>query len=169
MIKLGEYKNFRSDDFIPLSEVEDMYVAVDRAYIRRYTDKLVSEYCRTGIIPTMNQILSRIYNDLDFTDYYEAPDQNTKGVEVLSGYDIAKNIQNLCSFNMDEVDESFGKSSKKLRLRIDEKISDKDYSQSKTGKAYKVFRVKNGKLYPPMVYNAGNKDTPMGVWLDAEA
>lgn len=55
-----------------------------------------------------------------------------------------------------------------IKLRIDEKISDKDYSQSKTGKAYKVFRVKNGKLYPPMVANPGGADTPIGVWLDAE-
>lgn len=47
-------------------------------------------------------------------------------------------------------------------------ISTKDYSQSKTGKAYKVFRIKNGKLYPPMVANPGGVDTPVGVWLDAE-
>ena len=38
----------------------------------------------------------------------------------------------------------------------------------KKGIAYKVFRVKNGKLYPPMVANAGGADTPIGVWLDAE-
>lgn len=38
----------------------------------------------------------------------------------------------------------------------------------KTGVAYKVFRVKHGKLYPPMVANAGGADTPVGVWLDAE-
>lgn len=168
LIKLGEYRNFRSDDYTPIGDVADMYVALDRAYIRRYTDKLVSEYCRTGIIPTMNQIYARLYKDLDFKDYEEAQDENTKGVEVLSGRDIAKNIQNLCSFNMDDIDESFSKNQKKLRLRIDEKISENDYSQSKTGKAYKVFRIKNGKLYPPMVANAGGADTPVGVWLDAE-
>ena len=39
---------------------------------------------------------------------------------------------------------------------------------NKTGIAYKVFRVKNGKLYPPMVANPGNEDTPIGVWLDAQ-
>ena len=50
-----------------------------------------------------------------------------------------------------------------------ERISDKDYSQSITGKAYKVFEFKDGKLYPPMVANAGNSDTPIGVWLDAES
>ena len=51
---------------------------------------------------------------------------------------------------------------------VNEKISDKDYSQSKKGIAYKVFEFKNGKLYPPMVANAGNSATPTGVWLDAE-
>lgn len=49
-----------------------------------------------------------------------------------------------------------------------EKVSENDYSQSKTGKAYKVFKIKNGKLYPPMVANPGGADTPTGVWLDAE-
>ena len=37
----------------------------------------------------------------------------------------------------------------------------------KTGIAYKVFFVKDGKLYPPMV-NPTGEDTPIGVWLDAE-
>ena len=43
-----------------------------------------------------------------------------------------------------------------------------DYKPQKVGTAYKVFRVKNGKLYPPMVANAGGADTPVGVWLEAE-
>lgn len=51
---------------------------------------------------------------------------------------------------------------------VNEKISDQDYSQSKKGVAYKVFRIKDGKLYPPMVANPGGQDTPLGVWLDAE-
>ena len=51
---------------------------------------------------------------------------------------------------------------------LTEKISEKDYTESKKGIAYKVFQFKNGKLYPPMVANAGNAATPTGVWLDAE-
>ena len=39
----------------------------------------------------------------------------------------------------------------------------------KTGIGYKVFFKKNGKLYPPMVANPGGEDTPIGVWLDADA
>lgn len=49
-----------------------------------------------------------------------------------------------------------------------EKVSPEGYAPKQTGTAYKVFRVKNGKLYPPMVANAGGADTPIGVWLDAE-
>ena len=51
---------------------------------------------------------------------------------------------------------------------LTEKPSPDGYAPQKTGVAYKVFKVKNGKLYPPMVANAGGADTPVGVWLDAE-
>lgn len=40
----------------------------------------------------------------------------------------------------------------------------------KTGIGYKVFfRGKDGKLYPPMVANPNGADTPVGVWLNADA
>lgn len=55
-----------------------------------------------------------------------------------------------------------------VRRRFIEKVSPEGYAPTKTGKAYKVFKVRNGKLYPPMVANAGGEDTPIGVWLDAE-
>jgi hypothetical protein len=42
------------------------------------------------------------------------------------------------------------------------------YEDSITGIAYKVFRVKNGKLYPPKVDNPGGVDTPIGIWLEAD-
>jgi len=34
---------------------------------------------------------------------------------------------------------------------------------------YKAFKVKNGKLYPPMVENPKGYGTPGGVWLDADS
>lgn len=39
----------------------------------------------------------------------------------------------------------------------------------KTKIGYKVFYLKDGKLYLPMVKNPGGSDTPMGVWLEASA
>lgn len=38
----------------------------------------------------------------------------------------------------------------------------------KTILGYKVFVVKDGKLYPPMVANPNAADTPVGVWLNAD-
>lgn len=52
--------------------------------------------------------------------------------------------------------------------KLQEKKSPTGYEPTKKGKAYKVFRIENGKLYPPMVTNSNNEDTPIGVWLDAE-
>lgn len=37
------------------------------------------------------------------------------------------------------------------------------------GIGYKVFVLKDGKLYPPMVANPNGAATPVGVWLDADA
>lgn len=37
------------------------------------------------------------------------------------------------------------------------------------GVGYKVFVLKDGKLYPPMVANPDGAATPVGVWLDADA
>ncbi|MGM9844902.1 MAG: hypothetical protein ACI30K_01550, partial [Muribaculaceae bacterium] len=44
-----------------------------------------------------------------------------------------------------------------------------DEPPTQTGIGYKVFVLKDGKLYPPMVANPGGEATPIGVWLDADA
>lgn len=40
---------------------------------------------------------------------------------------------------------------------------------TKTGIGYKVFVLKGGELYPPMVANPEGESTPVGVWLNADA
>lgn len=54
------------------------------------------------------------------------------------------------------------------KIPQNESIAPDGYEPNKKGKAYKVFKVKNGKLYPPMVANPGGEDTPIGVWLTAD-
>ena len=44
-----------------------------------------------------------------------------------------------------------------------------DAPPTKTGIGYKVFVLKDGKLYPPMVANPNGEATPVGVWLNADA
>lgn len=52
---------------------------------------------------------------------------------------------------------------KQNNVKLSEKIP------HKTAIGYKVFYLKDGKLYPPMVKNPGGSDTPMNVWIDANA
>lgn len=57
---------------------------------------------------------------------------------------------------------------KDMEESLNEALAPDGYAPKKVGKAYKVFKVKNGKLYPPMVANPGGADTPVGVWLTAD-
>ena len=132
---------------------ETLYINDDRLRLPRYEkriDKIVIH-----VVPEDDN------DELVWTVYY-TPEIGMAGFKfVESGFFTSGEA-------IDYVDNEFIP-----KLSIDEeymieKVSDKDYSQSKKGIAYKVFQFKDGKLYPPMVANAGNKDTPVGVWLDAE-
>ncbi|MBR3625336.1 MAG: hypothetical protein IKN48_03170, partial [Bacteroidaceae bacterium] len=48
-------------------------------------------------------------------------------------------------------------------------VAPESYQPTKTGKGYKVFVLKDGQLYPPMVANPNGAATPVGVWLEAHA
>lgn len=62
----------------------------------------------------------------------------------------------------DEDSEDTSEDTASYRIREDE-------PPTKTGIGYKVFVLKDGKLYPPMVANPNGEATPVGVWLDADA
>jgi N12 class adenine-specific DNA methylase len=61
----------------------------------------------------------------------------------------------------EEDDQDTQKDNNKYRIREDE-------PPVRTGIGYKVFVLKDGKLYPPMVANEDREDTPTGVWLDGD-
>lgn len=64
---------------------------------------------------------------------------------------------------VDEDDDTLYRSDDTM-YRIREEAAPKN-----TGIGYKVFVLKNGELYPPMVANPNGEATPVGVWLDADA
>ena len=75
---------------------------------------------------------------------------------------IKANIEKLMDTN-DITDDTLYRSDDTMyRIR-------KDAPPIKTGIGYKVFVLKNGELYPPMVANPNGEATPVGVWLDADA
>lgn len=46
---------------------------------------------------------------------------------------------------------------------------DGDSTHKVTGKAYKLFKVVKGKLYPPMIKNPSGESTPIGKWIKCGA
>ena len=74
-------------------------------------------------------------------------------MEDAAPYEKTNNINDGTLFESDDT---------MYRVRTDE-------PPAKTGTGYKVFVLKNGKLYPPMVANPGGDATPVGIWLDADA
>ena len=116
-----------------------------------------------GGIYTMHPELLELVEDGNFT---------TKGnsmVAYLTDKNIAKAVDMLsrAPFNLTVLEESRlsdVSEAEDVRYRIRE-----DEPPTKTGIGYKVFVLKDGKLYPPMVANPNGEATPVGVWLDADA
>lgn len=97
------------------------YLAETRVFLKQYTDELVSQFCEKGYVPMLGEIVDTIYTDLTPKSYEEAKLYNRPGVEVICVNDLAKNIQNLCSFNLDDDDmyESI-----KLKIKEDVEYTD---------------------------------------------
>jgi N12 class adenine-specific DNA methylase/transposase len=87
----------------------------------------------------------------------EMAEKEVKYAEMDASVEAAKGVQ-LSDEDSDDVTEDTAK----YRIREDE-------PPTKTGIGYKVFVLKDGKLYPPMVANPNGEATPVGVWLDADA
>ena len=87
----------------------------------------------------------------------EMAEKEAKYAEMDASVEAAKGVQ-LSDEDSDDITEDTAK----YRIREDE-------PPTKTGIGYKVFVLKDGKLYPPMVANPNGGATPVGVWLDADA
>lgn len=92
------------------------------------------------------------YDGTIYNNIFEAPG---KSFVVFSPSQIKSATSNTGAFSSENPD---------IRFKIREEEPPK-----KTGIGYKVFVLRNGKLYPPMVANPEGADTPVGVWLDADA
>ena len=101
------------------------------------------------------------YSDawIDNKDEYE-----TAAEEYINRYrDVFQNAPRELMDEYISSREAYNEASNELyRLR-------EDVPPRKTGVGYKVFVLKDGKLYPPMVANPEGAETPVGVWLDADA
>ena len=105
-----------------------LYLVNDRKWFKSFTDYEVDQWVSIRKIPTLDEVLEPWFTDDEFMDGVldkdEAKFETEKAywLESLSLYDIAKNIQNLCSFNLADMYES--KNSKTMKLRIKEEYDD---------------------------------------------
>lgn len=159
-VKINE--NFRSEHYedlrsVPISAVKkgDLVYVTNGMY-----DVCIGEFIRNNGLVTINGGSP----GKRFEQY-----EYVVKVIVPLGYGVVPNhITNGFTSGYVEVYVGELSTDEMVRRRFVEKVSPEGYAPKQTGKAYKVFRVKNGKLYPPMVANVGGADTPIGVWLDAE-
>jgi hypothetical protein len=87
----------------------------------------------------------------------ELEEKEAKYAEIDATVETANSI-----VNADEDDVLYRSDDTMYRIR-------EDVAPRNTGIGYKVFVLKNGELYPPMVANPNGEATPVGVWLDADA
>jgi N12 class adenine-specific DNA methylase len=87
----------------------------------------------------------------------EMAEKEAKYAEMDETVEVASDI-----FTSEDEDELLRDSDTLYRIR-------QSAAPKKTGIGYKVFVLKNGELYPPMVANSDGAATPVGVWLDADA
>lgn len=87
----------------------------------------------------------------------EMAEKEAKYAEMDETVEVASDI-----FTSEDEDELLRDSDTLYRIR-------QSAAPKKTSIGYKVFVLKNGELYPPMVANPDGAATPVGVWLDADA
>lgn len=130
-------------------------------------DKHGSNWLPDGWNTLANTIERESYAGLEIRQrLVDALGSEAKASEVLSdagfvGYTYNGRRDGECSVIFKASDISIT-NHERFRIRENE-------PPTKTGIGYKVFVLKNGQLYPPMVANPNGESTPVGIWLDADA
>lgn len=145
-----DYKNIKSyrteDDFIEEVVADNIGMFINKHDLaQKYALRL-----NHPVLATILHVLQEIKHLL-YGDFYKSVDALERIVE--KAYVDTANGQVTNSETGEDVSFS-------LRQKPEPK---------KKGVGYKVFVLKDGKLYPPMVANPDGAATPVGVWLDADA
>ena len=139
------------------------YLFTDKAFINHLTSD--------------RNLFQKVYDEIKYLWNVATGKEKTEIEKVKAAFDEAwkqlstegvknaTNETNISTEGMTETDisEATEYSDPAILYSIREEAPPKE-----TGIAYKVFFVKDGKLYPPMVANPDGADTPMGVWLNAD-
>lgn len=166
------------------SPVRDIYKSLEKdtfGIVPQFIDTIIKHKEKTGkdypidyITPdsrkwflTERKALEEAYKDIETIPYhrneYDIEGEPVK-TRVTEKSDDAQKIEQQKALDFINGTRPFAEEGGDIRYSIRTKPAPKS-----TGIGYKVFYLKDGKLYPPMVANPGGADTPVGVWLDADA
>jgi hypothetical protein len=139
-----------------------------RETIKRFVDDAISYFSTKRYVPTIEQIEDYVTSDRwarsNMSDGIVGDAK--PGFEYISLDDLCTNIQNLCSFNLDDVYESSGV--KKMKLRIKEDFDDTIRINNKLRQKLNRIAQKYSKwLYPKELRRFYDEISELGVTVPA--
>lgn len=153
------YSDLKDDDAVASEVLARISGKNNAEKLIAEAEKVIAESKDTYEVAAKVTLINRIKQALN--DFWNWVGQNLFGIEFTSVEQVTDRVlwDMLNHTNFEVEANEAGIETSKHQGR----------APKKTGKGYKLFVVKDGKLYPPMVANKGGKATPVGVWLDAEA
>ena len=153
------YSDLKDDDAVASEVLARISGKNNAEKLIAEAEKVISDSKDTYEVAAKVTLINRIKQALN--DFWNWVGQNLFGIEFTSVEQVTDRVLwdmlNHTNFEVEANEAGI------------ETIKHQGRAPKKTGKGYKLFVVKDGKLYPPMVANKGGKATPVGVWLDAEA
>lgn len=161
--------------------VRDIYKSLEKdtfGIVPQFIDTIIKHKEKTGkdypldyITPdsrkwflTERKALEEAYKDVETIPYHRN-EYDVNGEPMMRVADNAEDHAEIQkALDLVNGEGTFAEEGGDIRYSIRTKPAPKS-----TGIGYKVFYLKDGKLYPPMVANPDGAETPVGVWLDADA
>lgn len=161
--------------------VRDIYKSLEKdtfGIVPQFIDTIIKHKEKTGkdypldyITPdsrkwflTERKALEEAYKDVETIPYHRN-EYDVNGEPMMRVADNAEDQAEIQkALDLVNGEGTFAEEGGDIRYSIRTKPAPKS-----TGIGYKVFYLKDGKLYPPMVANPDGAETPVGVWLDADA
>ena len=146
----------------------ELYQNMDADVEAELTADLVGDYLFTdkdfvSKLTGNRTLFQKIYDEIKYLWNVATGKEKTEIEKVKAEFDRVWKEYSNNNETIEESSESREYGDADVQYSIREEAPPKE-----TGVAYKVFFVKDGKLYPPMVANPDGADTPMGVWLNAD-
>ena len=164
---LFEYAESKGELASRKAALTELYNGIDTDIDAELTADLVGDYLfsDSDFIKNLTgnkNLFQKIYDEIKYLCKIATGKELTQIEKVKREFDNAWKQLSTKDIN-DASNETADVGTENVKYSIREEAPPKE-----TIKGYKVFKVVDGKLYPPMVDNPSGNGTPVGVWLNAD-